>query len=59
MKKPKLKLVGENGNAFAILGQAMKVAKKNDMDWNKIQKEATSGDYNHLLQTMMKYFDVE
>ena len=57
--KPVLKLVGYDGNAFSILGRAQKVAKKNGMDWEKIQAEATSGDYDHLLQTMMKYFDVQ
>jgi len=46
--KPELKLIGTDGNAFAILGKAMKVAKENGMDWNKIRNEATSGDYNHL-----------
>ena len=56
--KPELKIVGEDGNAFAILGKAMKVAKENDMDWEQIKAEATSGDYDHLLQVMMKYFDV-
>lgn len=49
--KPVLKIVGEDGNAFAILGKAMRVAKANDMDWDKIMTEATSGDYDHLLQT--------
>jgi hypothetical protein len=57
--KPKLKIIGADGNAFAILGKAMKVAKENGMDWDKIYAEATSGDYDHLLQTMMKYFEVE
>jgi hypothetical protein len=56
--KPKLKLVGQDGNAFMILGLARRVALKNKMDWDAIHKEATSGDYDHLLQTMMKYFDV-
>jgi hypothetical protein len=56
MKKPQLNLVGEDGNAFAILGRAARVARQNGMDWETIQKEATSGDYDHLLQTMMKYF---
>ena len=42
-----------------ILGKAMRIAKENNMDWVKIKAEATSGDYDHLLQTMMKYFDVE
>lgn len=58
-EKPKLKILGEDGNAFAILGKARRVANDNDMDWPTIQKEAMSGDYDHLLQTMMKHFDVE
>lgn len=57
--KPKLSIIGTDGNAFAILGKARRVAIKNNMDWPAIHKEATSGDYNHLLTTMMKYFEVE
>lgn len=56
--KPELKLLGEDGNAFFILGKAMRVAKRNGMDWETIKAEATSSDYDHLLATMMKYFDV-
>jgi len=59
MNKPVLKLTGGDGNAFAVLGTAQRIARENNMDWAPIMKEATSGDYNHLLQTMMKYFDVE
>lgn len=56
-----LNLVGNDGNAWAILGRATRVARK--AGWTKdridaIMKEATSGDYNDLLGTMMKYFDV-
>ena len=57
--KPTLKILGENGNAFVILGLAQRVARKHNMDWEKIKKEAMGGDYDHLLQVMMKYFDVE
>jgi hypothetical protein len=57
--KPILKLLGEDGNAFFILGKARRVAKKNGLDWEKIKAEATSGDYDNLLATMMKYFEVE
>ena len=59
-KKPRLKLVGEDGNAFAILGRASRAARKAGMPagwWDKVHTEATSGDYDHLLRTMMKYFD--
>lgn len=57
--RPSLKLVGEDGNAFAILGRAHRAAKKAGMpeeEWKAIQTEATSGDYDNLLQTMMKHF---
>lgn len=56
--KPELYLVDIDSNAFAILGKARRVARKNDMDWDVIHSEATSGDYDHLLQTMMKHFEV-
>lgn len=58
LEKPKLKLVGTDGNVFAVLGAAQRVARRNDMDWDKIKAEAMDGDYDHILQTMMKYFDV-
>lgn len=58
MEKPTLELSGVDGNAFMLLGKARKVALKNNMDWEKIQSEATAGDYDHLLQTLMQYFDV-
>lgn len=62
MLKPKLKLSNKNGNAFAILARAMTVAKNNNLAQKEIDNfldEAKSGDYDHLLQVMMKYFDVE
>ena len=58
-KKPTLTLVGEDGNAFAILGKAGRVARENNMDWSKISEEATSGNYDHLIQTMIKYFNIK
>ena len=61
MSKPELKLVGEDGNAFFIIGKAVRVAKKEGWSKEKIekfQKEAMSGDYNKVLQTCMEYFDV-
>lgn len=58
MSKPKLKIVGTDSNAFALLGKAQRVARDNNLDWSPILKEATSGDYNHLLATLSKYFEV-
>lgn len=61
MKKPKVKLVGNDGNAFAILGRCTAAAKSAGWTTEQIfafKKEATSGSYDNLLQTCCKYFDV-
>ena len=60
-EKPKLRLVGQDGNAFNVLGLARRAAKRAEWPQEKIDafmKEATSGDYDNLLTTCMKYFDV-
>ena len=57
-----VKLIGENSNAFNILsicGSAMRNAKLPPSELTAFYKEATSGDYNHLLVTCMEWFDVE
>lgn len=56
-EKLNLDLVGVDGNAFSILGFFRKEAKK--AGWNKdkideVCKEATSGDYNHLVTTIIE-----
>ena len=59
--KPELELAGGDGNAFAILGRARRAAREAGWSREKIDavlEEAMSGDYDHLLQTTMKYFDV-
>jgi len=61
MSKPKLELVGRDGNAFAILGRAVSAAKDAGWDKAKIDEfvaKAQSGDYNHLLLICEEYFDV-
>ena len=59
-EKPIVQLTGENGNAFAILGKVSKALKRAGLheEAKKYMEEATSGDYDHLLQTSMKYVDV-
>jgi hypothetical protein len=62
MKKPKVKLKGEDGNAFFILARCHKAWKKSGLNkewWDKFKKEAESGDYDHLLQTVMEYFETK
>ena len=60
-ERPVLKIIGTDGNAFALLGKARRAAYAAGMKdkWPEIQAEATAGDYDHLLGTLMEYFDVE
>jgi hypothetical protein len=58
--KPRVRLVGEDGNAFAILGRCLRAARS--AGWTEEQskafrEEATAGDYDHLLRVVMDRFD--
>ena len=56
-----LELIGQDGNAFMILGLASKAMKRAGVYqefWDDYHTEATSGDYDHLLATTMDYFEV-
>ena len=58
--KPEVRLVGQDGNAFSILGrvsQALKRAGYTPEEVKQYQEEATSGDYNHLLMVTMEWVD--
>ena len=60
--KPTVKLAGQDGNAFAILGACQKAARQAGWSAERIKaviQEMTAGDYDHLLATAMKNFDVE
>ena len=60
--KPTVKLVGEDGNAFSILGRVKEALRRAGADKEYIDKylnAATSGDYDHLLVVSMGYVDVE
>ena len=53
-----VKLVGNDGNAFAILGRVMRAMRKADIgdaEVKAFQGEATSGDYDNLLATCMRW----
>lgn len=58
----KVELVGQDGNAFAIIGrvsQALRRAGVKSEEVDAFRTEAMSGDYNHLLGTCMKWVDVQ
>ena len=57
----KVKLLGESGNAFYILGKTIKALKQAGYEdlAKEYQAEATKGDYDHLLRVTMDYVHVE
>lgn len=57
----KVRLVGEDGNAFAILGRVCKAMRRAGVPESEIkafQAKATKGTYNDLLATVMATVDV-
>lgn len=63
MKYPNVsvKLTGRDGNAFAILGRVQKALKRAGASKEEVDEfieEATSGDYDHLLRTCVKWVEV-
>ena len=52
-----VQLTGQDGNAFAILGRTTGALRQAGLPQEEIDDyfaEATSGDYDHLLQTTMR-----
>ncbi len=60
-EKPFVKLIGEDGNAFGILGKVRDALRKAGADSeyiNSYMTTAMSGDYDNLLATTAKFVDV-
>ena|SRR5579864_999196 len=58
--KPTVRLVGQDGNAFAVLGRcvrAMRNRKATDEQIALFRRQATSGDYYHLLSVAMAWVE--
>ena len=56
-----VQLVGQDGNAFGIIGRCVQAARRAEVPKDEIEDfclEAMSGDYDKLLQTCMRWFDV-
>lgn len=61
-EKPTVNLSESNGNAFSIIVKIRRVLTKAGYSSERIEEfsaEATSGDYDHVIQTAMKWCDVE
>lgn len=57
-----VKLIGEDGNAFAILGAVSRAMRRAGISQNEITNylnEAKSGDYDNLLRVTMQTVNVE
>jgi hypothetical protein len=61
MDKPKVKLVGEDGNVFNLIGIAQRALRENDQGkeakelFDRIQQEAQ--DYNQALGIIQEYVE--
>lgn len=56
-----VELVGNDGNAFSILANVRRSLRKAGVPQSEIDEfvnEATSGDYDHLLQTCIRWVTV-
>ena len=57
-----VQLAGVDGNAFSILGRAQQALRRGDVPEGQVKEfmaEAISGDYDHLLATVIKWVDAK
>ena len=57
-----VRLVGEDGNAFAILGRVIAAMKRAGLSAEEIEMfrvEATAGSYDELLQCVLRWISGE
>jgi hypothetical protein len=55
-------LTGGDGNAFAVIGKVAKALQRAGVpaaEVSQFRSEATSGDYDNVLQTAMRWVDVD
>jgi hypothetical protein len=56
-----VQLVGTDGNAFAVMARVKQALSRAGVEKKRIQEfldECMSGDYDHLLQTCIKWVNV-
>lgn len=57
-----VELTGSDGNAFAVMGAVRRAMRRGGVPTAEIEEytaESTSGDYDNLLQTAMRWVTVE
>lgn len=58
----RVELVGRDGNAFFIIARTTKALRRGGVSEKEIaqfKEEATSGDYDNLLQTVMRWVSAQ
>lgn len=59
--KPQVKLIGEDGNAFVIMGRVRNALRESGADKEYLDQyfnDAIAGDYDQLLYVTMEYVDI-
>ena len=62
MEKPKVKLIGEDGNVFNLIGLCSKALRKAGQSDKAIElstKVFSCGSYNNALNLISEYVDIE
>jgi hypothetical protein len=54
--KRKIDLRGTDGNAYVLLGVAEDLCRQLKINFDPINKDMTSGDYEHLIEVFDKHF---
>ena len=55
-KKQVIDLTGPQGNAYFLLGTAIKLCKQIGLDVNAVLKDLKGGDYEHLITRFDYHF---
>ncbi len=59
-RKPRVRLVGEDGNAYSILGRVRRALREAGASTEYIERytaQATASDYDHLLAVTMEHIE--
>ena len=62
MEKPVVKLIGEDGNIFNLLGICIRALKKNGQRYlvpEMVEKVTSSNSYDEALAALLDYVDVK
>lgn len=59
MKKPIVVFSNQDASLENLKLIAKNVALKNNLNWNKIENEIETGDYEDAIMTFLEYFEIK